>query len=140
MADALFDPQCRRCPRLATFCESTGERFPGYHAAPVPAFGDAAPRWLIVGLAPGLHGANRTGRIFTGDRSGDFLYQAYKAMDLKLLRQVSLRNLLIYLRSNTQQPMNLVFPQRVKFLEMHNAHVVQGKNISVATVLLNFLK
>jgi uracil-DNA glycosylase family 4 len=50
-------------------------RFPGYHAAPVPAFGDDDPRWLIVGLAPGMHGANRTGRPFTGDHAGIMLYQ-----------------------------------------------------------------
>ncbi len=80
MADALFDAQCRRCPRLAAFCESTGERYPGYHAAPVAAFGDASPRWLIVGLAPGLHGANRTGRPFTGDHAGILLYDTLHAL------------------------------------------------------------
>lgn len=80
MADALFDPQCRRCPRLAAFCESTGERYLGYHAAPVAAFGDASPRWLIVGLAPGLHGANRTGRPFTGDHAGILLYDTLHAL------------------------------------------------------------
>lgn len=71
----LFDPTCRRCPRLAAFREDSGLRFPGYHAAPVPAFGDDDPRWLIVGLAPGMHGANRTGRPFTGDHAGIMLYQ-----------------------------------------------------------------
>lgn len=80
MADTLFDAQCRRCPRLATFRESTGERFPGYHAAPVAAFGADAPRWLIVGLAPGLHGANRTGRPFTGDHAGILLYDTLHAL------------------------------------------------------------
>ncbi|MBU3672958.1 MAG: uracil-DNA glycosylase [Sinobacteraceae bacterium] len=80
MTQSLFEPQCRRCPRLAQFCESTGERYPGYHAAPVPAFGDAAPRWLIVGLAPGLHGANRTGRPFTGDHAGILLYDTLHAL------------------------------------------------------------
>lgn len=71
----LFDPTCRRCPRLAAFREDSGVRFPGYHAAPVPAFGDDEPSWLIVGLAPGMHGANRTGRPFTGDHAGIMLYQ-----------------------------------------------------------------
>ncbi|MFZ9995156.1 MAG: uracil-DNA glycosylase [Steroidobacteraceae bacterium] len=65
---------CRRCPRLQKFRIESGERYPGYHAAPVPAFGDEAPRWLIVGLAPGMHGANRTGRPFTGDHAGILLY------------------------------------------------------------------
>ncbi len=50
-------------------------RYPGYHGAPVPAFGDPSPAWLIVGLAPGLHGANRTGRPFTGDHAGILLYE-----------------------------------------------------------------
>ena len=75
-----FDPSCRRCPRLAEFREETGRRFPGYHAAPVPAFGDPAPRWLIVGLAPGMHGANRTGRPFTGDHAGILLYETLHAL------------------------------------------------------------
>jgi len=80
MTQALFEPKCRRCPRLEGFRESTGERYPGYHAAPVAAFGDAAPRWLIVGLAPGLHGANRTGRPFTGDHAGILLYDTLHAL------------------------------------------------------------
>jgi uracil-DNA glycosylase family 4 len=70
----LFDARCRRCPRLADFREQSGRLHPGYHAAPVPAFGDDDPEWLIVGLAPGMHGANRTGRPFTGDHAGIVLY------------------------------------------------------------------
>ena len=65
---------CKRCPRLQKFRVESGERYPGYYAAPVPAFGDEAPSWLIVGLAPGMHGANRTGRPFTGDHAGILLY------------------------------------------------------------------
>jgi uracil-DNA glycosylase family 4 len=76
----LFDPGCRRCPRLAQFREASGQRFPGYHAAPVPAFGDPDPRWLVVGLAPGMHGANRTGRPFTGDYAGVLLYETLHAV------------------------------------------------------------
>ena len=76
----LFDPGCRRCPRLAEFREASGRRFPGYHAAPVPAFGDPDPRWLVVGLAPGMHGANRTGRPFTGDYAGVLLYETLHAV------------------------------------------------------------
>jgi len=70
-----FDPDCRACPRLATFLDDVRDRHPGYHARPVPAFGDPAPELLIVGLAPGLHGANRSGRPFTGDYAGILLYQ-----------------------------------------------------------------
>ncbi|MGH8729659.1 MAG: uracil-DNA glycosylase [Burkholderiales bacterium] len=65
---------CRDCPRLAAHLDSVRESFPEYHARPVPAFGDEEPNLLIVGLAPGLHGANRTGRPFTGDHAGILLY------------------------------------------------------------------
>ena len=66
---------CRACPRLAAFLDSARARYPGYYCKPVPAFGDDAPRLLIVGLAPGLHGANRSGRPFTGDHAGVLLYR-----------------------------------------------------------------
>ncbi len=73
---------CRRCPRLVEWRESVAaappRRFRGqrYWAKPVPGFGDPLARLVIVGLAPAAHGANRTGRMFTGDRSGDWLYAA----------------------------------------------------------------
>lgn len=69
-----FDPDCRACPRLARFLDDVRAGHPGYHARPVPAFGDPVPRLLIVGLAPGMHGANRSGRPFTGDYAGILLY------------------------------------------------------------------
>ena len=71
----IFDPDCRRCPRLAEFLDNVRADHPDYHAAPVAPFGDADPRLLIVGLAPGMHGANRTGRPFTGDHAGILLYR-----------------------------------------------------------------
>ena len=70
-----FNPKCRTCPRLAEFLEEVREKHPSYFAAPVPAFGDKTPKLLVVGLAPGMHGANRTGRPFTGDYAGILLYQ-----------------------------------------------------------------
>jgi len=70
-----FDLHCRACPRLATFLDDVRVQHPDYHARPVAAFGDNEPRLLIVGLAPGMHGANRTGRPFTGDYAGILLYQ-----------------------------------------------------------------
>jgi uracil-DNA glycosylase family 4 len=70
-----FDPDCRNCTRLAGFLDQTSAKYPGYHARPVPAFGDSAARLLIVGLAPGMHGANATGRPFTGDYAGILLYR-----------------------------------------------------------------
>jgi uracil-DNA glycosylase family 4 len=65
---------CPCCPRLAAYRESNRARLPGYYNGPVPAFGPLDAALLIVGLAPGLHGANRTGRPFTGDFAGDLLY------------------------------------------------------------------
>jgi len=70
-----FSPDCKRCPRLADFLEQTGQKYPSYYARPVPSFGAARARLLVVGLAPGLHGANRTGRPFTGDHAGLLLYR-----------------------------------------------------------------
>jgi uracil-DNA glycosylase family 4 len=68
------DRDCPLCPRLAAFRAETRAREPGWHNAPVASFGDPDARVLIVGLAPGLQGANRTGRPFTGDYAGDLLY------------------------------------------------------------------
>ena len=68
------DRNCPLCPRLAEFRASARAKEPGWFNAPVPSFGDTNARLLIVGLAPGLQGANRTGRPFTGDYAGDLLY------------------------------------------------------------------
>jgi len=73
---------CRRCERLTQFRDENAARFPDYFNAPVPSFGSPDARLLIVGLAPGLHGANRTGRPFTGDWAGDLLYSTLKAQGL----------------------------------------------------------
>ena len=70
-----FNIHCVDCPRLASHLAHVRESHRGYHAHPVAPFGDRAARLLIVGLAPGMHGANRTGRPFTGDYAGILLYQ-----------------------------------------------------------------
>jgi uracil-DNA glycosylase family 4 len=67
-------PDCPLCPRLAAFRQQNRAAFPDWFNAPVPSFGDEGARLLIVGLAPGLRGANRTGRPFTGDHAGLLLY------------------------------------------------------------------
>ena len=69
---------CPRCPRLVEFRQTWREREPSWFNAPVPSFGPLEARLLIVGLAPGLRGANRTGRPFTGDYAGDLLYATLK--------------------------------------------------------------
>jgi uracil-DNA glycosylase len=74
--------ECEQCPRLREYCREIGKvkrrayRDWNYWSKPVPGFGDPHARVLIIGLAPGAHGANRTGRMFTGDSSGDYLYRA----------------------------------------------------------------
>lgn len=70
-----YDPRCRDCPRLVRFLDEVRVRHPDYHARPVAPFGSARADLLIVGLAPGMHGANRTGRPFTGDHAGLLLYR-----------------------------------------------------------------
>ena len=70
-----YDPDCRLCNRLASFLDATKTDFPDYFCRPVPSFGDRNARLLIVGLAPGKHGANATGRPFTGDHAGRLLYK-----------------------------------------------------------------
>jgi uracil-DNA glycosylase family 4 len=78
-ADLAFDPNCTLCPRLAGFLAEGKREYPQYHCAPVAPFGDADARLLIVGLAPGFHGANATGRPFTGDYAGILLYETLHA-------------------------------------------------------------
>ncbi len=74
---AFVDPLgCTACPRLADHLANIRQRDPNWHALPVPAFGDLSARLLVVGLAPGEKGANRTGRPFTGDVAGELLYPA----------------------------------------------------------------
>lgn len=70
-----FSINCHKCQRLVNFLNEVKVNYPNYHARPVPDFGDISPKLLIIGLAPGMHGANRTGRPFTGDFAGLLLYQ-----------------------------------------------------------------
>ena len=74
-----YDPGCRRCPRLASFLDEVQDAHPGYFCAPVPPFGPSDARLVIVGLAPGMHGANASGRPFTGDYAGILLYSTLHA-------------------------------------------------------------
>jgi uracil-DNA glycosylase family 4 len=78
-ASQVYDAACRRCARLASFIDEVRRDHPGYFCRPVPPFGDAKARLVIVGLAPGMHGANATGRPFTGDYAGVLLYSTLYA-------------------------------------------------------------
>ena len=71
---SIYDPDCRRCRRLARFLDRVKAEHPDYHCRPVAPFGATGASLVVVGLAPGMHGANATGRPFTGDHAGELLY------------------------------------------------------------------
>ena len=73
--NSTFELGCKRCPRLVAFLDAVRSNEPSYHCRPVAPFGDPGARLLLVGLAPGMHGANRSGRPFTGDHAGILLYE-----------------------------------------------------------------
>lgn len=75
-------PDCAACPRLAAFRAANAASHPAWFNAPVPSFGPLSARLLVVGLAPGLRGANRTGRPFTGDFAGDLLYETLSGLGM----------------------------------------------------------
>lgn len=75
-SNKTYDASCVRCPRLAKHLRAVRDAYPHYHGLPVAPFGAQNPKLLIVGLAPGMHGANATGRPFTGDHAGILLYKA----------------------------------------------------------------
>jgi uracil-DNA glycosylase family 4 len=81
-APVVFDPDCTLCPRLAAFLAEGKRQHPDYYCRPVPPFGAADASLLIVGLAPGFHGANATGRPFTGDYAGILLYETLHVFGL----------------------------------------------------------
>ena len=84
--------ECRKCPRLVAWREEVARtkrkayKEQDYWGKPVPGFGDHHAKILVVGLAPGAHGSNRTGRMFTGDASGDILYEICTDLDLPINR------------------------------------------------------
>ena len=123
---------CERCPRLRTYCANIGQtkrrayKDWEYWARPVPSFGDPRARVLIVGLAPGAHGSNRTGRPFTGDGSGDFLYpvlhEAGFASQPKAISQddgMRLHNLWITAVVRCAPPDNKPLPQELQNCAPH---------------------
>ncbi len=121
-----FSTDCRACPRLAKHLTQIRAAHPSYHAKPVPPFGDEAPRLLIVGLAPGLHGANRTGRPFTGDYAGMLLYEtlerygyANRAVSLALDDGLELSGCRITNAVKCLPPANKPLPAEVRRCNRH---------------------
>jgi uracil-DNA glycosylase family 4 len=116
-----YDPDCTQCPRLAEFLAETHHSYPEYFARPVPSFGAAAPRILIVGLAPGMHGANRTGRPFTGDYAGILLYETLHELGLATRSEsvsaddgLQLRNARIVNAVKCLPPQNKPLPDEIR--------------------------
>jgi uracil-DNA glycosylase family 4 len=91
-SSAIYDSSCTRCPRLASYLAEAHRRYPDYWCRPVGPFGDPAARIVLVGLAPGLHGANRTARPFTGDFAGILLYETLFELGLSNHREASSAN------------------------------------------------
>ncbi|MBC5815695.1 MAG: uracil-DNA glycosylase [Candidatus Eremiobacteraeota bacterium] len=118
---------CARCPELRTYCaQIAAEKKKAYldwtyWGKPVPSFGDDSAQVMIVGLAPGAHGSNRTGRMFTGDASGDFLYPAlyragFASQPTAVGREdgMQVRNLLITAAAHCAPPDNKPTPQELR--------------------------
>jgi uracil-DNA glycosylase len=141
MTRESYDPDCVRCPRLASFLEETRARYPDYWAHPVPSFGDPGARLLIVGLAPGMHGANRTGRPFTGDHAGILLYQslsdaglASAAVSVSTEDGLTLKGARIVNAVKCLPPQNKPLPEEIRTC---NAYLAQElRELTGARVLL----
>jgi uracil-DNA glycosylase len=138
-----YDPDCTRCPRLAAYLAECRARHPGYWGRPVDSFGDAAPRIILVGLAPGLHGANRTGRPFTGDYAGILLYETLYRLGLSTRRESSsaddplrLRGVRIVNSVKCVPPQNKPLPEEVRrcngYLRSELGQLLPGARVLVA--------
>jgi uracil-DNA glycosylase family 4 len=141
--NAIYDPVCRRCARLASFLDSVRQQHPGYFCKPVPPFGDAEASLLIVGLAPGMHGANRSGRPFTGDFAGILLYETlYKFGLASSPRSVSTDDGLTLFRARITNsvkclpPQNKPLPVEIKECNRYlEAELAQSREVRVILAL-----
>jgi len=142
-ANPIYDANCTRCPRLASFLSETHTRYPDYWSRPVAPFGADKPRILIVGLAPGLHGANRTGRPFTGDHAGILLYEtlhefglATRATSVSADDALKLRNARITNAVKCVPPQNKPLPDEIRRCNSYlQAELAQLKSARVIVAL-----
>jgi uracil-DNA glycosylase family 4 len=145
---------CRKCARLIPYCEGVARtkrrayRDWEYWGRPVPAFGDPNARLVIIGLAPAAHGANRTGRMFTGDRSGDFLYdQLFRAgfanqpHSKRAEDGLVLKDVLISAAVRCAPPANKPLPEEIRnclpFLEREIALIRPRAILALGGIALN---
>lgn len=145
---------CRKCPRLVHYLDNVARikrrayRDWTYWGRPVPAFGDPKARLVIIGLAPGAHGANRTGRMFTGDRSGEFLYEqlfragfANQPHSIRADDGLVLRDALISAAIRCAPPDNKPLPQEIRncrpYLERELALILPRAILALGGIALN---
>lgn len=138
----VFDVHCTACPRLASFHESNRGKFPDFFNAPVPPFGDPSAKLLIVGLAPGLQGANRTGRPFTGDYCGDLLYStlhrfglANRAVSVSVGDGFQLINARVSNAVKCVPPENKPTPAEIKTCNRFLVHEIENSKPSAVLAL-----
>jgi uracil-DNA glycosylase family 4 len=140
-AEVVYDAGCTRCPRLAAFLRKTRHEHPDYWARPVPSFGDDTPRILIVGLAPGMHGANRSGRPFTGDHAGILLYETlYQAGLASAPRSQSVRDGLQLINTRIANAVKCVPPENKPLpAEIRSCNAYLAAELRVLTPVRVFL-
>ncbi len=142
MSKAIYQANCKKCPRLADFLKASKQKFPDYFCKPVPAFGDPKAKFLIVGLAPGFHGANATGRPFTGDFAGILLYEtlhkfgfASKAKSVSVEDNLKLKNCRITNAVKCVPPANKPTTEEIKICNKYlknELQALQSSNVILA--------
>jgi uracil-DNA glycosylase family 4 len=132
-SDAGFCMECKDCPRLVRYLNQVKCDYPDYHARPVPPFGDTDAKLLIVGLAPGMHGANRTGRPFTGDNAGILLYETlYRFGFTNKSRATDSNDGLRLIGCRITNAVKCVPPQnKPKYIEISNCNKYLSNDIKV---------
>jgi len=134
---------CKKCPRLVQYLRSINKKFPGYWCKPVPSFGDPNGQILIVGRAPGRFGSNKTGRLFTGDASGGFLYKTLhdvglcnKPKSISLNDGLKLKNCYITAVARCAPPQNKPTPKELEnCFPYFEEEIKLLKNIKVVVAL-----
>ena len=141
-----FSTDCRRCPRLARHLGQVRDGYPDYHARPVAPFGAARAKLLIVGLAPGMHGANRTGRPFTGDHAGMLLYDtlhrygfANRPVSVSTADGLRLGNCRITNAVKCLPPANRPLPDEVRRCNVYLAAEIQSMPIGAVILALGLI-